>query len=417
MPDLFDDESYFTPPGQIAPAGPDSYLTLPGAPVSNVSEVMKNARTGPLPPSAPASPLATIPGQASAPAPKFQGRLSGLVETPGVTYANKLPALPVRVAEQPRISPLARTGLEPLPDNRPFMRQIANAMILKGTTAQRLQGLQMLADSDAPTDDEKAARTETAKLAKEQAERDRLNAELDTLDLPQETAKRGRFLINTGAKTNELYGALGFDAPGTANDLKRREGVAQRLHKFATDARDLGTLRTNADLAIAYIDKGLASTGTIAKGLTELPYVNLLSTDASRLARALDPIKSILGFDRLNEMREESKTGGALGNVTVQEIKFLQATQGSLDIGQDKEVLKSNIRQVVKGREILNQMRRLVPAIEKGDEAAMDAYVTLSTTLGELGSVIGNRRDEIGVPPEPESSYESLYGGPHADGQ
>jgi hypothetical protein len=54
-------------------------------------------------------------------------------------------------------------------------------------------------------------------------------------------------------------------------------------------------------------------------------------TDAKKLANKISTIKANLGFDRLQQMRDASPTGGALGQVAVQEINFLQSTVQTLD--------------------------------------------------------------------------------------
>lgn len=54
-------------------------------------------------------------------------------------------------------------------------------------------------------------------------------------------------------------------------------------------------------------------------------------TDARDLQAKLTTIKANLGFDKLQQMREMSPTGGALGQVAVQELESLQATVASLD--------------------------------------------------------------------------------------
>lgn len=55
------------------------------------------------------------------------------------------------------------------------------------------------------------------------------------------------------------------------------------------------------------------------------------ATPARDLSAKLETIKANLGFDRLQQMREASPTGGALGQVAVQELNSLQATVASLD--------------------------------------------------------------------------------------
>jgi hypothetical protein len=55
------------------------------------------------------------------------------------------------------------------------------------------------------------------------------------------------------------------------------------------------------------------------------------ATDGRNLAAKMLTIKANLGFDRLQQMRDQSPTGGALGQVAVQELASLQATVASLD--------------------------------------------------------------------------------------
>lgn len=57
----------------------------------------------------------------------------------------------------------------------------------------------------------------------------------------------------------------------------------------------------------------------------------LPQTDARKLGNKIQTIKANLGFDRLQQMREASPTGGALGQVAVQEINFLQSVVATLD--------------------------------------------------------------------------------------
>jgi hypothetical protein len=57
----------------------------------------------------------------------------------------------------------------------------------------------------------------------------------------------------------------------------------------------------------------------------------LPQTDARKLSNKIQTIKANLGFDRLQQMRDASPTGGALGQVAVQEINFLQSVVATLD--------------------------------------------------------------------------------------
>lgn len=85
-------------------------------------------------------------------------------------------------------------------------------------------------------------------------------------------------------------------------------------------------------------NESLPETGAVGNLLKSIP-----GTDASALASRLGTIRANIGFDRLQEMRENSPTGGALGNVTVQEIARLEAVLGDLDQSQREEDVRYNL--------------------------------------------------------------------------
>ena len=62
--------------------------------------------------------------------------------------------------------------------------------------------------------------------------------------------------------------------------------------------------------------------------------------DAEQLAST---IKGNVGFDRLQQMRNESPTGGALGAINKQEMDLLSSVLGSLDLSQSETQLLQNL--------------------------------------------------------------------------
>lgn len=78
--------------------------------------------------------------------------------------------------------------------------------------------------------------------------------------------------------------------------------------------------------------------GTLTKWIPQI--------DASNLKSAIVSIKANIGFDRLREMRENSPTGGALGQVAIQELEALQNSISSLDQSQDAATFKQNLSEV-----------------------------------------------------------------------
>jgi hypothetical protein len=69
-------------------------------------------------------------------------------------------------------------------------------------------------------------------------------------------------------------------------------------------------------------------------------------TDARDFAAELDTLKANVAFNELTQMREASKTGGALGSVAVREMELLQSALGALDAGQSPANLKSQLQKV-----------------------------------------------------------------------
>lgn len=101
-------------------------------------------------------------------------------------------------------------------------------------------------------------------------------------------------------------------ADPAAGDLSKQSQIDQANSVLAeiTDAKNLVSPKTTGF-------GGLAS------------YIP--QTEARDLQAKLTSIKANLGFDRLQQMRRESPTGGALGQVAVQELVALQSTVASLD--------------------------------------------------------------------------------------
>ena len=67
---------------------------------------------------------------------------------------------------------------------------------------------------------------------------------------------------------------------------------------------------------------------------------------AADFAAKLDTLKANIGFDRLQKMRDESPTGGALGQVSEMELRQLNAALGSLEQSQSPQQLQDNLRRI-----------------------------------------------------------------------
>lgn len=84
---------------------------------------------------------------------------------------------------------------------------------------------------------------------------------------------------------------------------------------------------------------------------------NLPSSDAKTLDGYLTTIKANIGFDALAQMRLNSPTGGALGNVSDRENALLQAINGALDQAADGSITMQNLEEIRKSMVELRELR------------------------------------------------------------
>ena len=147
---------------------------------------------------------------------------------------------------------------------------------------------------------------------------------------------------------------------GAIEDRNRAEQLA--LEKAAAKAKgkeggDDNAAQVSSGIVTGLIDEVVPIIDDDANGLfnrifgvggnTTGMFGKLLSnvggTDANNLRAQLDTIRSNVGFDKLQAMREASPTGGALGNVSEKENMYLQSVLGNVEQSQSPEQLKRNL--------------------------------------------------------------------------
>lgn len=100
-----------------------------------------------------------------------------------------------------------------------------------------------------------------------------------------------------------------------------------------------------ANRAITLVDEALGKVNRWTTGFGALLGV-IPESDAKDFGALVESIKANIGFNELSAMRAASPTGGALGQVAVQELNFLQSVLGSLDTKQSPAVVKSNLEKI-----------------------------------------------------------------------
>ena len=93
-------------------------------------------------------------------------------------------------------------------------------------------------------------------------------------------------------------------------------------------------------------------------GLFGYAMSHVAGTDAHDTANAIDTIEASIGFDRLQKMRDDSPTGGALGQVSNIELALLRKSLGSLKQSSSRAQFVKNLNAI----EV--QYKKAVAAVE-----------------------------------------------------
>lgn len=136
---------------------------------------------------------------------------------------------------------------------------------------------------------------------------------------------------------NPMAGVQPIPGSKEAMEMEQAEKVGEM--KDASARAKYSSVLDEVEQAMGKVNNLTA--GFVGRGISNIP-----GTDAYELSRHLDTIKGNLGFDRLQQMREESKTGGALGQVSNIELNLLTSSLTALDAGLGPDQLQRNLSKV-----------------------------------------------------------------------
>jgi hypothetical protein len=188
--------------------------------------------------------------------------------------------------------------------------------------------------------------------AAEKADREKQAAE----DRMSRDSQRAEDRADQIRLAGSLRAGIGSDSRALKDQLTQaqidavNERVKVSREKTASAERKIrqlsNTVTTRADFLTNQLDLAekrisLTTTGILGSQLRKIP-----NTDAYDLAKLVDTIKAGIGFSELQQMRMESPTGGALGQVAIKELDMLQATLGNLDTAQSPEEVKRVTKQI-----------------------------------------------------------------------
>jgi len=138
---------------------------------------------------------------------------------------------------------------------------------------------------------------------------------------------------------------MGYN-PRTILEKSEAETEAERIKQMPQAERALLRKQQQATMVDDTIDRALNKVGAWTTGFTGSAARKIPGTEAFDLSNLLDTIKANVGFDKLQEMREQSPTGGALGQVSDFENRQLQAVIANLEQSQSEKQLRENLELV-----------------------------------------------------------------------
>lgn len=186
---------------------------------------------------------------------------------------------------------------------------------------------------------ERKSTAEANRIAKAELEREK--AETAAIEKQRDREFKQQLAALAQANRSAVTGVQQQIAQQRLDDLKDKAAEKQDKKEASKQFAINHANKVVEDVSAAKSLVSGTTAGLVGKGTSFIP-----GTDSYNLNQRLLTIKANLGFDRLQQMREASPTGGALGQVAVQELQALQATVGSLELGQSKAELQKNLDKI-----------------------------------------------------------------------
>ena len=169
----------------------------------------------------------------------------------------------------------------------------------------------------------------------------------NTFNLGPDVQINGDYAV---VKDNNAEGGVRFVViPGSKTDLQQQAAAGKKTKIETAEQAAAEAQATSGTLVLEEINraiKAIKESPLLTTGVGAQITSNIGGTPAANVQALLAPIQANIGFDRLQRMRDESPTGGALGQVAVKELEFLQSVQGSLVQTQSAPQLLENLNRL-----------------------------------------------------------------------
>lgn len=134
------------------------------------------------------------------------------------------------------------------------------------------------------------------------------------------------------------------------------------------------TLDVSDEVVAEDLDRAIGMAGAWTTGFVGAKLEDLQGTPAHDLKMLMQSIKANIGFDKLQQMRDNSPTGGALGQVTELELGLLQSVYGALEQSQTKEQFVYNLERLKKTKQKFADLRAEAFAMDYPDIATTGQF-------------------------------------------
>lgn len=168
-------------------------------------------------------------------------------------------------------------------------------------------------------------------------------------------------------------------------EQQRRSAYANAKQKLLGTIGKLG--RIGLDANDSWASPGLLETGASGEAARAIsPILSLGATRPARdLASDIDTLQARFAFDALDAMRQASKTGGALGQVTERELDLLKASVSNINPDQGHKQFMRNLEDARQA--YLSKMALVEPELARrlgyDREKAEQAWISLNDAYAE----------------------------------
>jgi len=145
--------------------------------------------------------------------------------------------------------------------------------------------------------------------------------------------------------------------------IAENKPLKELTEKYQLEKGKMTSLSRQWDFVHDEINRAITTISPVSTGFGSWLSV-IPETESKKLAGYLQTIKANIGFDKLQELRNNSKTGGALGQVSDLENQLLQSVQGAIDQSITGDEL---IARLLRVRDNLERLRQETETNYKSD--------------------------------------------------